>query len=124
MSVRDDIEEANRTLGKALANGDTARIASLYTQDAVLLPMGAPRMDGRAAIEAFFKQGLEGGFNDLTLETQDVTDAGDLAIEIGRWTSSAMGGDAGKYVVVWKKEAEGPKLQIDIFNSDTPPPTA
>ena len=124
MAVRDDIENANRMFSKALADADATAVASMYTEEATLLAMGAPRLDGRSAIEGFFKQAIEGGFTNLMLDTQDVTECGDLAIEVGRWTSTAFGGDAGKYVVVWKREGGDVKLHIDIFNSDTPPPTA
>ena len=74
-----------------------------------------------AGIEAFFKQAFDAGFTNLNLETQDVTEAGEVAIEIGVATSTAGPGDAGKYVVVWKRESGVLRIDLDIFNSDSRP---
>jgi uncharacterized protein (TIGR02246 family) len=120
VAVLDEVRSLNARFNKALANGDGAEVASLYTDGARLLADGAPRIDGRPAIEAFFAQAVESGFNNLELHTQEVTEAGELVVEVGHWTSSAGGGAAGKYVVVWKRESDGLKIDIDIFNSDTP----
>jgi uncharacterized protein (TIGR02246 family) len=121
MSVIDDIRAGNAKMNAAIAQGDARAIAALYSEDAKLLPDGASKIDGRAGIEAFFKQAFDAGFTNLNLETQDVTQAGDLAIEIGVATSTAGPGDAGKYVVVWRRESGVLKIDIDIWNSDSRP---
>jgi uncharacterized protein (TIGR02246 family) len=117
--VIDEVRSVNERFNKAIANGDSAAVSSLYTDGARLLADGAPRIDGRSAIEDFFRQAVESGFNGLELHTREVTEAGDLVIEIGQWTSSSGGDDEGKYVVIWKRESDGLKIDIDIFNSDT-----
>jgi uncharacterized protein (TIGR02246 family) len=122
MAVIDEVRRVNAVFNKALANGDAAGVSSLYTDDARLLADGAPRIDGRSAIDEFFKQAVESGFKSLELHTQEVIETGDLVIEVGQWTSSSGGGDQGKYVVVWKRESDGLKIDIDIFNSDTRAP--
>ena len=118
MTIGDEVQAANKRMNRALAGADASAVAALYTEDARLLPAGGPRFDGRVAIEGFFKQASDSGFTDLKLQTQEVLEAGDLAIEVGAWTG---GGDVGKYVVVWKRESGDLKLHIDIFNSDNPP---
>jgi len=121
MSIVDEIRATNAKMNAAIAKGDARAIAALYTEDAKLLADGVPRIDGRAGIEGFFKQAADAGFTNLNLETQDVTEAGDLAIEIGVATSTAGPGHAGKYVVVWRRESGVLKIDIDIFNSDSRP---
>jgi uncharacterized protein (TIGR02246 family) len=121
MSIIDEIRAGNAKMNAAIANGDATAIAEIYTEDAKLLPDGAPKIDGRAGIEGFFKQAFDAGFTNLNLETQDVTEAGEMAIEIGVATSTAGPGDAGKYVVVWRRESGVLKIDIDIFNSDSRP---
>jgi uncharacterized protein (TIGR02246 family) len=121
MSLIDEIRAGNAKMNAAIANGDAIAIAALYTEDAKLLPDGAPKIDGRAGIENFFRQAFDVGFTNLKLETKEVTEARDLAIEIGVATSTAGAGDAGKYVVVWRRESGVLKIEIDIFNSDSRP---
>jgi ketosteroid isomerase-like protein len=59
--------------------------------------------------------------------TIQVAASGDLAVEEGNWTWSAPSPqgdqkDAGKYLVSWRKMAEGWRVTQDIWNSDQPPP--
>lgn len=119
MSIIDEIRVGNAKMNAAFANGDATAIAALYTDDAKLLPDGAPKIDGRAGIEGFFRQTFDAGFTNLNLKTEDVITAGDSVIEIGVATSTAAPGDTGKYVVVWRRESGGLKIHIDIFNSDS-----
>ena len=67
------------------------------------------------------------GFKRATLHTADLEEHGDTAIEVGSYTLDIQpeGGnlitDIGKYVVVFKRQADGSwKLATDIFNSDMP----
>jgi uncharacterized protein (TIGR02246 family) len=121
MSIIEEIRAGNARLNAAISDGDATAIAALYTEDARFLPNGAPKIEGRAGIESFFKQAFDAGFTNLNLETQDVTEAGDLAIEIGVATNTHGTGDVGKYVVVWRRESGVLKIDIDIFNSDSRP---
>ncbi|GJD53729.1 hypothetical protein OPKNFCMD_6507 [Methylobacterium crusticola] len=102
--------------------GDGAGVAGLYTDEATILPPGAPRLTGRAAIETFWS-GASRQFGDMTLTTAEVTPLGpDAAREIGRFTlkprSTPAGSLAGKYVVIWQRTASGWKLATDIWNTD------
>jgi ketosteroid isomerase-like protein len=67
------------------------------------------------------------GARGLELNTLDVLEADDLAVEVGRYTMTIQppGGDVmrdvGKYVAVWRRQADGGlKLVVDTFNSDSP----
>ena len=121
MSIIDEVRAGNAKMNAAIANGDATAIAALYTESAKLLPDGAPRIDGRGDIEGFFKQAFDAGFTNLNLKTQEVTESGDLAIELGVVTSAGSPGDTGKYVVVWRRESGVLKIDVDIFNSDSRP---
>jgi len=58
------------------------------------------------------------GQKNATLDTVEVDSAGETAVEVGRYTLRGKGGqvaDVGKYVVVWKTEGGGWKLQRDIW---------
>ena len=122
MAIRGDIEAANNSLVRAVAARDPAAVASHYTDEARIFAPAMPLVDGRPAVEGFFKQAIDAGFFDgLSVETDEVEDHGDLAIELGRWSTS---GGGGKYIVVWAVTPDGPKLRLDFFNSDSMPGTA
>ena len=83
---------------------------------------------GRAEIE----KSLTGMFSSVsvpaaTLQTQDLSVSGDYAFETGTYdmtmkpkTGKSMH-DVGKYLVVWKKQADGSwKIYRDAWNADAP----
>ena len=123
------VQDTNREWMEAVKRGDPASLAALYTEDATLLPPNSEAIRGRQGIEAFFKAGMQMGISEATLETVDVEYLGDVAYEVGAYTMKIEpeGGqataDKGKYVVVWKREGDGPwKLAVDMWNTNTPLP--
>ena len=81
-----------------------------------------------ATDEAFrdWQGALDAGLTAATLDTVEVDSTGDTAVEVGRYTLRAKGGqvaDAGTYVVVWKREGGGWKLHRDIWNTNRPAPS-
>jgi uncharacterized protein (TIGR02246 family) len=54
------VEIATR-VEQALNHKDAAAVASLYTQDATVMPPNAAAIKGRAAIESFWKQASSRG---------------------------------------------------------------
>ncbi len=125
--VRQAIEEANVKFGEAVRMADAAALASLYTDDARLLPPNSEMIVGRDSIEAFWGGGLQMGIQNAILITVDVLGMGDVVCEIGKYnlTIQPDGQDAfedsGKYLVIWKKAADGTwKLHVDIWNTSLP----
>jgi hypothetical protein len=49
------IQSLNDKFAQAFNAGDAAGLATLYTEEAVILPPGAEMMKGRTAIQAFWK---------------------------------------------------------------------
>jgi uncharacterized protein (TIGR02246 family) len=124
-SVRQTIESANRQFEAAFNRGDTVALAALYTEDATVLPPGAPSVHGREAIQQFWQSVRDAGVRTATLATQDVQASGDYAHEIGAATLQIQpeGGAASteqvKYVVVWKRQPGGTwQLHVDIWNAN------
>jgi len=84
-------------------------------------------IQGKQGIETFWSQGLQMGIKDAVLTTVDVFGSGDLAYEVGKFTLTIQPEgqepieQKGKFVVVWKKIADGSwKLHVDIFNYTLP----
>ena len=105
-----------------LANArDAAGITELfYAEDAKLLPPNAPMMTGKAAIREFWTGFIALGSTDITLESDQIEAAGDLAYCVGRYGHTVNGTRLhGKYVVVFRRQADGNyKAIADVFNAD------
>ena len=123
--ARVDIAAALASFAEAFNGGDSAGVAALYTADAALFPPGAARVDGRAAIQAFWQGAIDDGITALSLEAVEVEESGDLAMEVGSFSLAVPGEGGqqttvfGKYIVVWKKGADGVwRLYRDIWNTN------
>ena len=124
------IRSADADCLKAWAAKDVDRALSCYSDDASVFPSNAPIATGKEAIRALWSQVFEipGFAVSWDISKLEVSRAGDLAY--GHGTFEAMVNDAagnpvterGKWVGVWKKQADGQwKLVADIGNSDGPP---
>ncbi len=124
-AIRSAIEATNARFGEALSSGDTASVAALYTEDAVMLAPNAPMLRGRQAIKGFLDGMVEQmGIPELRLNTKQVEEHGDTAWEIGAYTMKLQGvSDEGKYIVVWKRQGNDWKLAADIWNTNSPLPS-
>jgi uncharacterized protein (TIGR02246 family) len=123
---RTDIDALNARFTEAMEKGDATAVASLYAPDARVLPPGAPTVTGHG-IRELWQSILDMGVTGGELKTVSVEELGDVAIEVGQY-EMRIGpdlADAGKYVVVHRRQPDGSwKLGIDIWNSDRPPPAA
>lgn len=124
-SARTAIEANTKQFTEAFNKGDAAAVANLYTTDARMLPPNSEIVEGRANIQKFWQDAISAGMKLGSLETLHVETQGNIAVEIGHYTTTiAAGGttitDKGKYVVVWKREGGSWKLAIDIFNTSVP----
>ena len=122
--VRMAIEETNLKFGEAVRQSDAVALAALYTDDATLLPPNSEMIKGREEIEAVWNGVIQMGAKDVVLTTVDVYGSGDLAYEVGKYVLTIQPEgqepieDKGKYVVVWKKTADGSwKMHVDIWNT-------
>ena len=110
-----------------VANRDAAALASLYADNARFMPPGMEPCEGRAQTQSAMQLLLDMGARSLDLEPLEIREAGNLTIEYGRYRlgiqppGSAAVTDAGKYLVVHERQADGStKIAYDIFNSNTP----
>jgi len=109
---------------------DWAALAATYTDSGMFMPPNGPAVEGRAAIEAWFKAFPP--MSDITVTPGEIDGRADVAYDRGTYSlalaSPAKGqpaSDKGKYVVISRKQADGSWLiAIDIFNSDVPLPSS
>ena len=126
-AVRALIEIQNGQYMTAYKGKDAAAVASLHTEDAVVLPPNLEMMKGREAVQDAIAAEINAGATDLALTTLDVYGSGDLAYEIGRYAlkvkqdGQIIMQDSGKYIVVWEQVSKDNWLiKADIWNTDLP----
>ena len=116
------VEKLNDAFEAAFNKGDFAAVASMYTEDAYLLPPGSEMAKGRSNVQAFWTKAGE-TVSDLKLTTLDVKPLGtDAAREVGTFSLMTKGQQRqqvnGKYVGIWEKVGTEWKLATDIWNGD------
>ena len=114
---------------KAAGAKELDKTASYYSDDALVLPPNMPAIQGKQGARAMWQgmfsvPGFGGGWKVTKVE---VARSGDLGYVTGSYelSESDAGGkpttDKGKYLEVWKKQADGSwKCIVDMFNSDLP----
>lgn len=123
-SARKAIEANAKNFVAAFNRGDAAGVAEIYAVDAKLLPPNGPIVEGRQAIQTFWANAISAGLKIPSITPVDVVASGNLAVDRGTYASTvpAAGGgttaEAGKYVVVWKRQGRSWKIAYDIWNSD------
>ncbi len=119
--IKELIRRANNNFETTYAAGNATGMGSLYTQQGVLMPPGSELVVGQEAIGQFWQVVMNMGIKSVKLETQEIEDLGDTAIEQGKATLSSADGkvvDVCKYVVVWKRINDQWKLHKDIWNTN------
>ena len=122
--VKAEIDAANAKFVAAFNKGDAASVAQLYTEQATVLPPGAPMAKGRAAIQNFWQGAIQSGLKNVSLKALQVDQFGSAAREIGQFSLDAPDAQKqtvhveGKYVVLWRRTGGSWKLDTDIWNTN------
>ena len=86
------IVEASRAFSAAYVRNDTAALGQIYSDSAVLLPPNR-EIRGRAAIQRYFAWGANYRQLAHAMEPTRLTIEGNLAIDVGTWTSTGQRAD-------------------------------
>jgi uncharacterized protein (TIGR02246 family) len=128
-ALKDAIQAREKEWSAAFLAGNAAGVAALYTEDGASVQPSGDWSRGRAGIS---KQ-MQTEFDTLTATArediaEEVIPAGDYALEIGHYSYQGTNkakrtpiSGAGRYMVLWRKDADGAwRLHRDI-GSDAPP---
>ena len=125
------IESINKEMAKNMLEGNTEKLMSLYTNDAISMPSYQPIHDGLAAIRKANDEEAKTGvkYTSFTPTTLKVMANGSLITEIVTYkismTMPSMDkpiDDHGKYLTIWEKQKDGSlKVKVEIWNSDVDP---
>jgi uncharacterized protein (TIGR02246 family) len=127
------IEKALRHLdaqwSAAAGAKDVDKTVSYYATDAIVMPPNASSATAKEAIRSAWKEMLASSGAAISWKATkvEVAKSGDLACVSGTYEEAMTDAsgksvkDHGKYVEVWKKQADGSwKVVADIWNSDLP----
>jgi len=123
--------QTDRHFAAASVQHGAAEAFRMYLdEDATMFSRGRHPVHGRDAIYDIMKPGEDGYVLKWTPRAADVARSGDMGWTWGEYTLAAKGGGGeslswGKYVNVWKKNADGEwKVVADIGNDSPPPDSA
>jgi len=124
------IKDVEATWVQNFATKDADKIATAYTDHASVLITDMPVINGMAAIKESLKPMVaDKGFTiTFSSDRVDVAKSGDLGYSQGSYAMTSTDpktkkvmSEKGKYVTVFKKQADGGwKAVSDIFNADGP----
>lgn len=121
--MEDGIRATSAAFVCALERGDAAAAAALYTADARLVPPSAGLVEGREAIERFWKAGIDSGITAVDLDVLELVRGVGLAYEIGRYALWIDGGaeaaERGVYVLVHELRDGTWQRTVEMFNPES-----
>jgi ketosteroid isomerase-like protein len=101
---------------KAWAARDPVRLAALFVEDGWVLPNGSPPVQGRSAIEKYYK----GHGGALSLRALAFATNGDLGYILGAYAARPDGEDDGKFTLTLRKVGARWAIVSDMDNGNRP----
>jgi len=108
---------------------DIATAASIYADDAIIMPPNKPMVKGTEEIKAYYGMMPSSGtrFSKAAFTTLEVEGTDSAVFEIGQytadylWADGSTHADTGKYNTMWKLQPDGSwKIYADCWNSNKP----
>jgi uncharacterized protein (TIGR02246 family) len=125
------VRDVEAAWSKDVAAKDVEKFAMYYTDDASVLLPNAPVINGKEGIKAALKPMLADPNFALSFQgtRAEASKGGDLVWTVGTYTMTVSDPktkkpvtDKGKYLTVYKKQADGTwKAIADMINTDMPP---
>lgn len=115
MDAADEIRDLYRKYLDAQRTGDSEAVASLYTNDAKLIPPGQAPLTGRAEIENYYEgQGSSG----VEMDLSHIEVAANLAwvTGLGHWDADGQRRHVA-FLDVWRREKDGWQIAACMWNS-------
>ena len=129
MMLEQLIRDTDAKFVEAFNRGDVDALKTLHADDAMLLPPDSPAERGSEAVKLGFKEILDAGWKNMSLQSIEIGSDGSLAYHVGKVEAdipTAAGSSkrvAGKYVDIYKRGEDGSwKVHLTIYNMDAPLP--
>ena len=122
-----ELGHMNRDFAKALLAKDAAAAASVYDENASILPPNEAIITGRANIQAYWQGLIDAGLIDAQVKTIDAGSDGDLGYEIGAFElkiqleDGSIIIDRGKYTEILQRNEDGYWVSLyGMWSADEP----
>ena len=129
--LKAEIKKMNDKLVKAQTESDVKAIASLYAENAILMPNNEPMIRGSQKMMEKQKADMASGLKmiSMNLATDEVFPDKLYVTEVGHYVVTMKVPnmpepmtDNGKYVTIWERQKDGSlRIFIDTWNSDVNP---
>lgn len=108
------MDQLRQSFTTSMGDADWAALASLFSENATVLPVTGGLVEGRAAVQSYYE---ESGLTSADISPTKTETVGDgLTMEVGSFTvslSEEMGGGSmdGEYVVLVEQAADGAQIR-------------
>jgi uncharacterized protein (TIGR02246 family) len=122
-TVRDAFTSICQQFQKSFNQGDVEGLASLYLEDAKILPPNMDMIEGKDTIQTFWQGALDMGIKSYAAEMIEVESSGNLGFLVGTYTVFGNENQVinkGKVLTVLKNIDGKWKIYRDMFNTSIP----
>jgi ketosteroid isomerase-like protein len=129
--LRSAVEAAGARAAASFNRGDIAGFIHAYADDVWVFPPNDQPFQGPNAALDYFRRSYDQGFRNFQITTTGLDRQGTMAYETGIYSgefatpgqAGAMTRDNGKYVQIWKRNANGEwRTHFVMWSSNNPPP--
>lgn len=130
-ALKPKIDKMNKEFSMAMLQGNSDKMLSMYTEDAISLPSYQPMLVGLAEIKKANMEDMKKGWKTTAFElkNQKILTSGNLITDIGTYKISMTGpgmekpmDDHGKYLTIYEKQKDGSlKIKVETWNTDIDP---
>ena len=121
--LRDAFLSVCQQFEKSFNQGDAEGVASLYSDDAKILPPNMDIVEEKNTIQSYWQGALDMGIKSFKGELIDMDSSGNLGYFVGKYTlydNDNQEVDQGKWISVLKNIDGKWKVHRDIFNTSIP----
>lgn len=130
-ALKKTVDDFNAASKDAMMGGDMQKNLDFFDDNGMEMAPNMAMVKGKDNIKAFMEQMMKSGMKMTSVEfnTVDVQASGTMAYDIGTYEMTMSEGkmgettDKGKYIDVWKQQADGTwKVVAEMWSSDKPVP--
>ena len=121
--IRDAFLSVCKQFETSFDQGDAQGLASLYSEDAKILPPNMDIVEGKNSAQTYWQGALDMGIKSFKGELIDTDASGNLGYLVGKYTlfdNDNQEVDQGKWISVLKNIDGKWKVHRDIFNTSMP----